>query len=162
MEHLNQAEESIKNLEKNAVHYVLAHAYYIYFLLFLVGFFLDLLFPIKIFNTSFMVPIGLVFMVLGSLLIIWAQKTTQDLRNVDKTKVEHFCHGPYCYTRSPTHLGLFFLTFGFGIVINAFFITVSALVTFLANRQTLLKKQESILAEKYGEPYLEYKKVVKF
>lgn len=162
MEPLIKAEKSINNLEKHAVHYVLAHAYYFYFLLFLLSFLLDLVFPIKVFKTSVMMPVGLVLMALASFLILWAQKTSHDLRDVDKTKMEHFCRGPYCYTRSPTHLGLFLLTFGFGVMVNAFFVILTTLISFFVTKYTFLKKQEIILAQKYGDPYLEYKKVVKF
>ena len=151
-----------EGFEKYAVHHVLAHSYYFYFLLFLLGFFLDFLFPVKIFKTSIMAPIGLVLVVLATFLIFWAQKTSHGLRKIAKIQVEHFCRGPYCYTRSPTHLGLFLLTFGFGLIINAFFVVLATVITFFINRFTFLRKQEKILADKYGDPYLEYKKIVKF
>jgi protein-S-isoprenylcysteine O-methyltransferase Ste14 len=51
---------------------------------------------------------------------------------------------------------------GFGLVINAFFVIVSAFISFVIAKFLFIEKQEKVLAEKYGAPYLEYKKSVKF
>lgn len=147
---------------KDTVHNILAHSYSFYLFLFLFGFFLDLVFPIKIFNDSTMLPIGFVFLIFASLLIIWAQNTSRALDKKDGIKKETFCRGPYCYTRSPTHWGLFLLMLGFGVLINAFFVILLTCISFFITKFFFLKKEESILAEKYGAPYLEYKKLVKF
>lgn len=144
------------------VHHILAHSYSFYFLLFLFGFFLDLIFPIKIFHSSAMIQTGFLFLVLASALIIWAQNTSRVLDKTNGVKKETFCKGPYCYTRSPTHWGLFFLMLGFGILINAFFVVVLTFVAFIVTKFVFLRREESILAKKYGAPYLEYKKLVKF
>ena len=74
---------------------------------------------------------------------------------------ETFCQGPYCYTRTPTHWGLFFLVLGFGILVNAFFVVVTTIVSFIVSKFIFLRRGEAILAKKYGTPYLEYKKQVK-
>jgi protein-S-isoprenylcysteine O-methyltransferase Ste14 len=75
---------------------------------------------------------------------------------------ETFCRGPYCYTRSPTHFGLFLLIIGFGFVLNAFFVVLFTFFCFLITKITFVKKQEKLLEEKYGTAYTEYKKSVKF
>ncbi len=147
-------------LSRNAVHHVLAHSYSFYLFLFLVAVFLDTMFPIRIFKSSYMVPMGFVILILASLLILWAQRTSRDLQIHNLTK-ETFCKGPYCYTRSPTHWGLFFLVFGFGVVANAVYIIIFSLVSLIVTRVFFLRKEESLLASKYGEPYLEYQKEVK-
>lgn len=141
------------------VHKILAHSYTLYFILFLIGVSLDFIFPIKIFASSVMVPTGIVFLMFASFLILWAQKTSRnlDIKNLSK---ESFYKGPYRYARSPTHWGLFLLMFGFGIIANALFVILSTLFSFLISRFIFLKKQENILAEKYGTHYLEYKKQV--
>jgi len=132
----------------------------LYFLLLLVGVSLDILFPFKILKPAVAAPIGVVFLVLASILIFWAQHTSRNLK-VENLSKESFCRGPYCYTRSPTHWGLFILTLGFGIAANAFFVIVSTLASFVITRFVFVKKQEKALEEKYGTPYLEYKKMVK-
>ena len=68
--------------------------------------------------------------------------------------------GPYKYSRSPTHWGLSMLMFGFGITVNAFFIVITTIISYLVAKYTFLKKEEKLLARKYGEPYKEYKKSV--
>jgi len=103
---------------------------------------------------------GGLLLVLASLLIIWAQSTSRNLHKHDITK-ETFCRGPYCFTRSPTHWGLFIMMLGFGIMIHAPFIILTTVLSFIITRTIFLRKEESILAQKYGHAYLEYKKSVK-
>lgn len=147
---------------KYSVHQVLAHSYSSYFLLFLFSFFLDLAFPIKIFNNSIMPQVGFLFLILASVLIIWAQKTGRDFRKVKEVKTEHFCRGPYCYTRIPTQWGLLFLMLGFGIITNSFFIILFTIISFFISKFIFIGKHDKILIEKYGTAYSEYKKLVKF
>jgi protein-S-isoprenylcysteine O-methyltransferase Ste14 len=150
-----------KNSHKNKVHKVLAHSYLVYFILFLAGVCLDLIFKFKIYTNPIWTSLGILFLTLGTLLIIWAQRTSRNLKK-DIINRETFCRGPYCYTRNPTHWGLLFLILGFGIITNAPFVIFSAFVSFVVAKFIFLKKQEEILALKYGSPYLEYKKLVKF
>lgn len=156
-----KSEHPIETMSKNAVHHVLAHSYSLYLFMFLVAVFLDTRFPIRIFQSSYMVPIGFFILVLASLLILWAQRTSRDLKKENLSR-ESFCKGPYCYTRSPTHWGLFFLVFGFGIIANAVYIIIFSVISFIFSKFIFLRKEEAILANKYGIPYLEYKKLVKF
>jgi protein-S-isoprenylcysteine O-methyltransferase Ste14 len=155
-------ESENKNIPKYSVHKVLAHSYTMYFVLFLVGVALDLVFGFKIFRSSVMVPGGFFFLVLATVIILWAQKAGRDLGKVKEVKSEHFCRGPYCYTRSPTHWGLFLMMLGFGIMANAVFVILSTLFSFIIAKFVFLGKEEAILEEKYGAPYLEYKKLVKY
>ena len=154
-------QSSSDNIPKYSVHKVLAHSYFVYFVFFLIGIFLNSVFYIKIFDTSLAAPSGLVILILSTFLILWAQKTSRSFQKETINK-ETFCRGPYCYTRIPTHLGLFFLMLGFGMIINSFFIVLFTLVSFVIAKVVFLRKEEQILAFKYGDPYLEYKKMVKF
>jgi len=149
------------HLQKQSVHNVLAQSYFTYFIFFLIGIIFDLILKIKVFNSSFMMPFGVLFLIFGTLLIFWAQKTSRNLKKEDISK-ETFCHGPYRFTRTPTHFGLFFLMLGFGMIINAFFIILFTFVSFIIAKFVFLNKEEKILTLKYGAPYLEYKKSVKF
>ncbi len=143
------------------IHRILAHSYFMYFVLFLVGVALDLIFRFKLFTGRGMVSTGFVFLVLATMLILWAQRTSRNLKTQNLT-AETFCRGPYCYTRSPTHWGLFLLMLGFGIIANAFFVVLFTVISFAVTKFIFLKKEEAALAAKYGQPYLEYKKIVKF
>src|SRR3989344_6524605 len=162
MDNENKKEQVLnpEAFRRGRVHRILAHSYTLYFALFLVGVCLDIIFRFKIFASSTMVPIGIILLAIASLLIFWAQKTSRNL-DIANMSVESFRKGPYRYTRNPTHWGLFFLMLGFGIIANAVFVILSTLVSFLISKLYFLRKQENILAIKYGAPYLEYKKRVK-
>ncbi|MFA5937210.1 MAG: methyltransferase [Candidatus Paceibacterota bacterium] len=149
------------NIHKNKVHKILAHSYIFYFLFFIFGLFLDFIFPLKLFENMAISSIGALFLIFGTFLIFWAQKVSRNLKKESISK-KSFCQGPYCFTRSPTHFGLFITMLGFGIMINALFIVIFSIISFFITKFVFLKKEEKILAEKYGTPYLEYKKSVKF
>jgi len=150
-----------KNLYKNKVHKILAYSYFFFFICFLFGFFLDFLFPILVFRSTIILWFGFILLAVGTYLILWAQKSSSKLKKENLSK-ESFYYGPYRYTRSPTHFGLFLLTVGFGIISNAFFIIFFSIISFIVTRLVFIREQERVLAKKYGTPYLEYKKLVKF
>jgi protein-S-isoprenylcysteine O-methyltransferase Ste14 len=146
---------------KKATHSIFAHSYYLYFLLFLVGVTLDLIFPIKIFTSPVVEILGLIFLIFSTFIIIWEVRTDREL-NVENLSKQHFCKGPYCYTRHPGHWGIFFLVLGFGLVVNAFFIIFLTVLSFVITKLVYIKKHESIALGRYGAPYEEYKKSVRF
>ncbi len=148
-----------KSPHSNIVHRILVHSYTIYFVLLLIGVYLDFTFPLEIFSNSIAVPAGVGLLVLATFLILWAQKSSLDMKAEHVTK-ETFCKGPYCYTRHPTHWGLFFLMLGFGIIANAVFVILFTFIAFLVTRSVFLPQQETALEHKYGAPYLEYKQSV--
>src|SRR3989344_2608296 len=109
------------NTKRLSVHRVLSHSYSVYFIFLLLSIYLDFLFDFKLFSDTLIVPIGFFFLGLASIVIIWAQRTGHEFRKIKEKRTEHFCRGPYCYTRIPTQWGLFFLMLGFGLVTNSFF-----------------------------------------
>jgi len=147
--------------EPSKVHVILAHSYLLTFFLFLIGIILDFSFRLEFFRHTSFAYTGTLLILLGTLLIFWAQKTSRrlDIKNLTK---KTFLEGPYGITRSPTHWGLLFLTAGFGIIGNAFFIVLTSIIAFIISKMIFLKKEEKILAKKYGAPYLEYKKQIKY
>jgi len=147
---------------KHKTHNILAHSYSVYFLLLIVGVVLDLLVPILVFNIIIMISVGFILLILATILIIWAQHTSRRLNTSHPVTKETFCKGPYCYTRTPTHWGLFFLILGFGFIMNTFFIIILTILAFIITKLFFLKKQESVLTDRYRKAYLEYKKEVKF
>lgn len=151
----------LQEQHKDKVHKILAHSYTVFFLFFLAGVFLDLIFNLKLLDFSFLAPVGAIFIIFASLIIFWAQKTSRNLKKEILTK-ETFYKGPYRFSRAPTHWGLFFLMLGFGIMTGAFFIIISTIFSFIFTKLVYLNKEEAILEKKYGAPYLEYKKMVKF
>lgn len=144
----------------DSVHNVLAHSYASYFVSFLLGLFFHFLFPLQIYNHPSVEIAGFVMLFAATGLIVWAQSTSRhlDTENISK---ESFCKGPYCYSRMPTHWGLLLLMLGFGITINSLFVALFTIIFFVLTKLVFINKQESILTEKYGNSYLEYKKSVK-
>lgn len=147
--------------KEGSVHKVLAHSYLLYLFFLLAGVSLDVFFKFEIFSNSVFSFFGIFFLIFGTFLIFWAQNTSRNLKTETINK-DTFTRGPYYYTRSPTHLGLASVILGFGIITNAFFVVFFALISFIISKFTFLKKEEKILALKYGDPYLEYKKLVRF
>jgi len=145
---------------KHSVHQTLAHSYFLHFFALILGVILDLIFHVKLFHNSIMMPIGFFLLLLATFIIIWAQMTTKDLGEKEVTK-EHFSKGPYCYTRTPTHYGLFILILGFGFIMNAFFIIILSIFSMVLGKSVLLKKYEDNMLHKFGSAYEEYKKKVK-
>ena len=149
---------------RKRVHTVLAQSYAFFLVAFLGGLFLDFVFPVGGLEKSNENFLGLLIIIFGSILIFSAQKASRDFKKnktVNLTK-ENFLKGPYKFTRTPTHWGLFFLTLGFGLMVNAFFVIIFTILSFFVTKLVFLKKEEEILVEKYGEPYVEYKKIVRF
>lgn len=152
-----------KSIKKNTVHHTLAHSYSVYFILLLVGVVLHIIYDFKIFHDVVVLPIGFVFLILATILIIWAQKTGRDFREIgQELKPEHFYRGPYRYTRIPTQWGLFILLLGFGIITNSFFVIIFTILAFFISKFVFMGKHQRILAEKYGSAYIEYMRKVKF
>jgi len=149
-----------ENTQNAKIHKILAHSYSIYLATLLLGVLLDFLYPQKLFSDSIMIQVGTVFLGFSTALIFWAQHTSRNLDITNLTK-ESFCRGPYRCTRTPTHWGLFFLMLGFGIVANSLYVIGLSFLAFLVTKFIFIKQEEDVLAEKYGQPYLEYKKSVK-
>ncbi|MFZ3015558.1 MAG: methyltransferase [Minisyncoccia bacterium] len=151
----------VKNIFKLSIHALQLYSYLFYFVLLLLGILLDFIFHIGIPIQSVLLPTSISFLIVASVLILWAQRSTRNLDKENLTK-ETFSSGPYFFTKNPTHLGLFLLVLGFGILSNAFFVVVFTIISYLVTKFVFLKKEEKILEAKYGDPYLEYKKSVKF
>ena len=132
-----------------------------YFLFFIIGICFNLIFNLKIFKGSIATPVGFIILVLATILIFWTQKTLRVVWKQDINK-KNFSIGPYGYTRNPVQLGIFLLIVSFGLITNSFFIPLFAIVAFIIGTFMFLNKEEKALVEKYGNSYLEYKKLVKF
>src|SRR3989338_6291381 len=150
---------------KPNVHTILAHSYSIYFIGLIAGVILDSIYPIKVSESQVWDILGSMFVVLGSLVVFWAQNTSRKLDAHEKdeeTAIKQFKKGPYRYVRGPTHWGLGFLLFGFGLLSGMPFIVLTTVISFFTTKAVFLRKEEKFLAEKYGKPYLEYQKQVRF
>jgi len=145
------------------VHYILSHSYSVYLFAVVLGVIFDTIIPIDSFNGIAYKYTGLVMIVVGSLLIYWAQSTSSVTKQEMETegKVRDFARGPYKYSRNPTHIGLAVMTVGLGLLINSLFSVIFIVLAFVITKSIFIKQEEMILEEKYGQAYCDYKNKVR-
>jgi protein-S-isoprenylcysteine O-methyltransferase Ste14 len=129
----------------------------------ILGVFFDTFLNEKIFSDNIYQYVGFLMLVVGSLIIYWAQSTSANYkkRTHKKEGRSHFEFGPYKYLRSPTHFGLFIMTLGFALIINSLFSAIFTIIAYMITKLFFLKREERMLEEKYGQTYRDYKKKVR-
>lgn len=148
----------------NLIHVVLGHSYLVYFFSILTGLAIQIYYPYKISREGIDL-LGFVLIILGPALMYWAQNTTDKsakLRGEGVNDWKIFYRGPYIFTRSPTHLGLFILVLGFSFIMNSLWLLLFSTVAFLITRCVFIRKEESLLVNKYSDAYTNYQKKVRF
>ncbi len=148
--------------KKETIHHILSYSYFVYFAGVVIGLLLDLVFPIRLIPESIGLPAGALLLFGAPLLILWAQRTSASFRG-KKTKCtkEDFMRGPYSFSRKPTHVGLFFMTLGFGLIVNSISLIAATVVAFFITSHYFLERGEKILEASYGDDYREYKRHVR-
>lgn len=141
------------------VHLMLSHSYTVFLAAVVLGLIIDIFVPINIFDGEKYDQIGFAMIVLASILIYWAQRTSGNKLH-KKNGVLDFASGPYKYTRTPTHYGLTIMTLGLALILSSAFSAILTIVAFIITKLIFLKKEEDLLEEKYGEAYTDYKKKV--
>ena len=153
----------IEILGNKAIHFVLSHSYIVFLLSIILGIIFHNYYNIHILNGVTVPYIGLIVIILGTLLIYWAQSSSksQDNKEIEEERNEKdFERGPYAYSRNPTHIGLTMVTLGLGLILNSFFIFVFVIIASLVTKLIFIRKEEKLLERKYGQKYLDYKKKV--
>ena len=153
-----------KEHNKNGtIHYILVHSYLMFLFIVILGVLFDTLLQKKIFSHIGYQYVGFFMLVVSSIIILWAQKTSHNYKNkmLKNNSKSFFEQGPYKYLRNPTHFSLFVMTLGFGLIINSFFSAIFTITAYLLTKIIFIKKEEELLESKYGEIYNEYKKKVK-
>ncbi len=143
------------------VHRVLSHSYSVYLVALIIGVVVDTFFKMR-FSFDFYSEIGFLVIFIGTFLVYWAQNTSSASKkeSINKNTPRDFARGPYKFTRNPTHAGLMFMMFGFGIVAGSFTIIILTLVAFTVSKLIFLPQEEKLLVAKYGAEYLAYQKKV--
>jgi len=159
----NENDNQMNNYRRGMVHFILVHSYLIFFFAIILGVLFDTFIKQKILSDSIYQSVGVFMLLIGSVIIYWAQKSSSNYKE-KKSKNEkrsQFEFGPYKFLRSPTHFGLFIMTLGFALIINSFFSVVFTVVAYVITKLFFLKKEEKLLEKKYGQVYSEYKKKVR-
>lgn len=160
---MEDSEKAIKDYKDGFVHFILANSYLMFLFSVILGVIFDTYLNKKIFDASVYKNEGFFLLIIGTILIYWAQKVSANYqeRKVKKESRSKFEFGPYKFLRSPTHFGLFLMTLGFALIINSLFSIVFTLIAYVISKFLFLRKEERILEKKYGDIYTEYKKKVK-
>ncbi len=158
-----ETKEEFKTIKKisdrGKVHFVLSHSYLIFLFAVVFGVLFDIIIPLKAFDIKSYQYVGVIMIILGTVIIYWAQSTSSFIKKKkDKEKVHPgFHYGPYRYSRSPTHLGLFIMTLGLAIVISSPFSILFVIIAQIITKLFFLKEEEKLLEKKYGDIYCSYK-----
>lgn len=145
------------------IHVILFHTYVVFLGAVILGVIFDQIFAVHILDNYNLQNLGLTMIIFGSILVYWAQSTTNAPKSelTKERDINFFLRGPYKYTRNPTNLGLTVMTLGLGFILNSFFSVLFIVITYLISRFIFIRKQDSILAERYGEVFTDYKKKVR-
>ncbi len=143
------------------VHFVLSRSYVMFLAAIVIGSIFHIAFPVKIFSGTGYSYFGFAMIIIGSLLICWAQSTSgHTQREMEKSGMRNFISGPYRYSRSPTHVGLTIMILGLSFVLNSLSIAVFTIAASIITKLVFLREEETLLEKRYGQPYRDYKKKV--
>ena len=150
------------NTPSGMVHFVLSHSYFMFLGAVIFGIVFDMISGFRIFQSEIYSYGGIAMIILGSVLVYWAQSSSRHthIEMKKKNTERNFEHGPYKYSRNPTHIGLTVMTLGLGFVLNSFFSIIFVITASVITKFIFLREEEALLEKRYGKPYLEYKKKV--
>ncbi|MFW9887793.1 MAG: methyltransferase family protein [Candidatus Thorarchaeota archaeon] len=112
--------------------------------------------------------IGILFIPIGMLLIIWANysllyvgRITLGNREPMQRPEALVLVGPYRFSRNPLYLGCLMALFGLAIVLSSVVTAVLFVLTYIVFRYVFIKREETILEEEFGDEYREFKRRVR-
>ena len=110
--------------------------------------------------------IGLLLLVLGFALIIWANYTL--LRKISLEEREPFhtpsalvLNGPFRFSRNPVYLSVIIMAFGLATLFGSLILFILPPIFFIIFHRFFIRWEEKKLEETFGEDYLEYKSNVR-
>jgi protein-S-isoprenylcysteine O-methyltransferase Ste14 len=111
---------------------------------------------------------GLLAIVLGFILIVWANYTLLFVGKIGLNAREPFhtpptlvLEGPYRFSRNPIYLSVIIILFGLAILVGSLTVFIISIALFIIFRTWFISWEEKKLEEVFGEEYLEYKRRVR-
>jgi len=155
--------EQQDKIRRKIVHVVIAQGYLVFLIFVIFGLIVNLFFDIKLFENHVYQNIGALGIILGTILIYWAQSSSSRAGKIkeEDSSVGGFKYGPYKYSHHPSYLGLFIMTLGLSLILNSLPSLVLVIIAYLIIKFVFTKKEEKLLEEKYGEIFIDYKKKIK-
>jgi protein-S-isoprenylcysteine O-methyltransferase Ste14 len=124
----------------------------------------QLMFPLRIMNASVARTLGIVLASIAGCLSIWAFRVMKaNGTNVrpDQPATTIVRGGPFRFTRNPMYLSLCLLQLALGLSLNAWFLLLFLIPLALILHFGVVRREESYLEAKFGEPYLALKREVR-
>jgi protein-S-isoprenylcysteine O-methyltransferase Ste14 len=136
--------------------------YFIVFLILIIA--LSFIIPIMRFDFSYFKYLGILLIVIGIILNVWAdnlfkkRKTTvKPYEKSNKLIVE--C--PFKVSRHPMYLGMFLILFGVFILLGNLISLILVVIFIILMELLFIKYEEKNMGKNFGKEYLRYKKKVR-
>lgn len=106
--------------------------------------------------------LGLLVIIFGELFRIYSVGFIGSVSRTrsDSTGQRLVVRGPFAYVRNPLYVGNFFISMGFAIFSASFTIMILTAVLFAVQYYFVIRYEESILTQKFGEEYEKYRRQV--
>jgi protein-S-isoprenylcysteine O-methyltransferase Ste14 len=112
--------------------------------------------------------IGILFLPIGMVLVIWANYTLLHIGKIGLRNREPMQRpsslvlvGPYRFTRNPIYLGVLMMAVGMTIVWSGLVMLIVSILVFIIFRYKFIKREEVILEDEFGDEYREFKNRVR-
>jgi protein-S-isoprenylcysteine O-methyltransferase Ste14 len=140
--------------------HVLAPPPLIFALSFALGYALQYLFPLPLFQPYPFQIVGTALALLAGILALWGAWTIHHAKtNIDPRKpaTSIVTHGPFRFSRNPLYLSMTLLSTGAALVFNLPWALLSLLPTLVIIHHFVIRREERYLESKFGTPYRHYK-----
>lgn len=133
----------------------------------IVGFVIQHFYPVYLArpgHRAIMYTLGVIWILLGLLLLIWAMMT---FRRAGTSPIPHVptatltAAGPYRWTRNPMYLAMGLISVGISLAGNALWPLLFVLVVLVLIDRLVIRKEERYLDAKFGDAYRQYKSRVR-
>lgn len=127
-----------------------------------VGIGLEIIFQTKIFPQDTARLVGIILIIISTIIIFWALKTSHNFRKNEKRgESRNFHKGPYRWSDNPTSFSLAILIVGFGTLVNSLMIVIMSALGYIVSYFLFEKKKQKLMLEKYSDDYKNYKDKLK-
>jgi protein-S-isoprenylcysteine O-methyltransferase Ste14 len=130
----------------------------------LVGLLLNTLIPLPFITENWQLLLSMVLVVAGLGLGLWAiltmrNKGTSPIPEQPTTAI--VSEGPFAFSRNPIYLGFTLITLGFAAWANTLWVVIALIAVLVIMHYGVIFREESYLARKFGDEYLQYKAKVR-
>ncbi|HEY8033555.1 MAG TPA: isoprenylcysteine carboxylmethyltransferase family protein [Methylocella sp.] len=128
------------------------------------GFGLDMMWPVAFLPAGWGLPLGLIVIFIAVNIKLFAVremvrvKTHLDIR---KPATDIATSGIYGVSRNPLYIGMILLNIGIGCIVNSVWIFLLSAGLAAALQKGVVEPEESYLEQKFGDKYLRYKAKVR-